>query len=65
MPLWVRIWYMVPLIDRYAYEWLWWHGGFGIPVERDDFQGPDAATREPRRPSPRGPAESVRRQPSN
>jgi RimJ/RimL family protein N-acetyltransferase len=28
MPWWVRLWYHSPLIDRYAYEWMWFHGGF-------------------------------------
>jgi hypothetical protein len=28
MPWWVRAWSRVPLIDRFADEWMWFHGGF-------------------------------------
>lgn len=28
MPRWVRIWYRLPLVDRYAYAWMWHHGGW-------------------------------------
>ncbi len=49
MPKWARLWYMAPLVDRFAYEWMWWHGYWGIPVE---WQGPtpDDGVREPRHP---------------
>lgn len=30
MPLWVRIWYRTPLIDRYAYAWMWFGGGWDV-----------------------------------
>lgn len=25
-PWWVRVWYRVPFVDRYAYVWMWHHG---------------------------------------
>jgi hypothetical protein len=28
MPWWVRVWSRVPLIDRFADEWMWFHGRF-------------------------------------
>lgn len=30
MPLWVRIWYRTPFVDRYAYAWMWRHGGWDV-----------------------------------
>jgi hypothetical protein len=27
VPWWVRVWYELPLIDRYAHAWMWSHGG--------------------------------------
>ncbi len=30
MPRWVRIWYRLPWLDRYAYSWMWWHGGWAV-----------------------------------
>src|SRR5262245_15130983 len=48
MPLWVRVWYRLPLVDPFAHEWMWSHGGFlvfppdhpysvnGWPDEDDD-----------------------------
>jgi hypothetical protein len=57
MPRWVRIWYRTPLIDRYAYEWMWWHGGWDVLVPTDNPEPPpDAGVREPRRPRPAPPA---------
>ena len=35
MPWWVRAWYRTPCIDRFAYEWMWWHGGWSVLVEDD------------------------------
>ena len=32
MPRWARVWYRLPFIDRYAYEWMWWHGGWSVWV---------------------------------
>ena len=36
MPIWARLWYMTPFIDRFAYEWMWWHGYWGIPADPHD-----------------------------
>lgn len=38
MPRWVRAWYWTPFVDRYAYEWMWWHGGWSVlvPAARRD-----------------------------
>jgi hypothetical protein len=30
MPTWVRAWYRTPLIDRYAYAWMWRRGGWEV-----------------------------------
>jgi len=30
MPWWVRLWCLVPLVDRYAYVWMWHHGGWDV-----------------------------------
>jgi hypothetical protein len=40
---------MTPLVDRFAYEWMWWHGYWGIPVDPQN-PSPDGGVREPRRP---------------
>lgn len=55
MPGWVRIWFRLPWLDRYAYSWMWWHGGWAIPVDPSEPPPPVAGVREPRRPLPRGP----------
>jgi hypothetical protein len=54
MPLWVRIWYRTPFIDRYAYEWMWWRGGWSVlvPGQPPPPTEPGAGVREPRRPHP-------------
>lgn len=51
MPRWVRVWYRTPFLDRYAYEWMWWHGGWSVLVHGEPPSPPDGV-REPRRPSP-------------
>jgi len=28
MPWWVRVLYHTPFLDRFASEWMWFHGGF-------------------------------------
>jgi hypothetical protein len=33
MPTWVRVWYMLPWVDRYAYSWMWRNGGWAIPID--------------------------------
>jgi hypothetical protein len=30
VPRWVRVWYAIPLIDRYAHVWMWAHGGWEV-----------------------------------
>lgn len=30
MPLWLRILYRTPVLDRRAYEMMWWRGGFRV-----------------------------------
>jgi len=30
VPRWVRVWYRTPLVDRYAYVWMWNHGGWDV-----------------------------------
>jgi len=35
MPRWVRVWFRVPFVDRFAYEWMWWHGGWSVLVPAD------------------------------
>lgn len=30
VPLWVRLWYATPLVDRYAHVWMWEHGGYDV-----------------------------------
>jgi hypothetical protein len=30
MPWWARVWYHLPLIDRYAHAWMWRHGAWEI-----------------------------------
>jgi hypothetical protein len=54
MPWWLRAWSLTPFVDRFAYEWMWWHGYWMVPT-RDGDDGPDGGTagvREPRRPYP-------------
>lgn len=53
MPRWARVWYRTPFLDRYAYEWMWWHGGWWVlaPAEPPSAP-PDGGVREPRRPRP-------------
>jgi len=30
VPAWVRLWYRAPVADRYAYGWMWRHGGWDV-----------------------------------
>jgi uncharacterized protein YjbJ (UPF0337 family) len=30
MPWWVRVWYELPLLDRYAHAWMWARGGWEV-----------------------------------
>jgi hypothetical protein len=52
-PRWVRWWYWTPLIDRYAYAWMWWHGAWDVvpPGAGVPGGGGAAGVREPGRPA--------------
>ena len=63
MPMWARLWYMTPLVDRFAYEWMWWHGYWGIPAAPENPL-PDGGVREPRRPRDPRPDVSARVDPT-
>lgn len=30
MPVWVRIWYAMPFVDRWAHAWMWRHGEWWV-----------------------------------
>jgi hypothetical protein len=30
VPGWVRLWYRTPILDRYAYSWMWERGGWDV-----------------------------------
>lgn len=30
VPVWVRLWYNTPFVDRYAHGWMWTHGGWDV-----------------------------------
>lgn len=38
VPWWVRLWWRAPILDRFAYAWMWDHGGWDVVphVEVDD-----------------------------
>jgi hypothetical protein len=57
MPRWVRIWYLLPFVDRYAYAWMWHHGGWLLQQGAGPSTPPDAdgGVREPRNPKPPAP----------
>ena len=62
MPRWGRIWYRTPFIDRYAYEWMWWHAGWSVLVPASEPPPPDSGDREPRTPRqahPPGPTQTA------
>jgi hypothetical protein len=50
MPRWARVWYRTPFLDRYAHEWMWWHGAWAVRAQDND--PPPSGVREPRRPFP-------------
>lgn len=53
LPHWVRLWYATPWLDRHAYEWMWWHGGWAVLVPADPPEPPpDIGDRAPLRPTP-------------
>jgi hypothetical protein len=65
VPWWVRVWYEIPLIDRYAHVWMWAHGGWEVRPPSPLPPGDQAAVREPRQPllpeQPRGGATNAAR----
>ena len=51
LPLWVRVWRRLPLLDRYAYQWMWHHGGWLVePAGRGTGGGDPAEDRAPLHP---------------
>jgi hypothetical protein len=58
LPWWARIWYRTPFIDRYAYAWMWWHGGWAV-TPKAGTPPPPVRVREPRRPKPSPPSASA------
>lgn len=64
LPTWVRIWYRLPFIDRYAYVWMWHHGCWELTADDPGFDDP-AGVREPRRPRPTSPPDAVGLEPSD
>lgn len=40
-PMWARVWYGTPLVDRYAYAWLWYHSGWDV-IPPTGLDGPIA-----------------------
>jgi hypothetical protein len=54
MPSWIRLWYRMPLVDRYAHARMWWRGGWDVaPADQGGHPRPPAGDREPRRPARR------------
>jgi hypothetical protein len=41
VPLWARLWYATPLVDRYAHAWLWHHGGWDV-IPPESWAAPPA-----------------------
>jgi hypothetical protein len=52
MPRWVRIWFLLPFVDRYAHSWMWHRGGWLLQQAAGPSAPPDAGDREPRNPKP-------------
>jgi len=50
VPWWVRVWYEIPLIDRYAHVWMWAHGGWEVRPPSPLPPGDQAGVGEPRQP---------------
>jgi hypothetical protein len=51
MAWWVRVWYGLPLVDRYAHAWMWAHGGWEVPPSPGVPPEEQASVREPRDPT--------------
>lgn len=54
IPRWVRAWFRTPFVDRYAYAWMWNHGGLELlpSAEGPGSSGSDHVPVEPVPPSP-------------
>jgi hypothetical protein len=50
VPWWVRVWYELPLIDRYAHAWMWAHGGWEVRPPSTAPPENQAGVLEPRGP---------------
>jgi hypothetical protein len=62
MPRWVRIWFHTPFIDRYAYVWMWYHGGWTVLPPGNSEPGDAAGVREPCGPEPPQPSLAANRE---
>jgi hypothetical protein len=47
VPRLVRVWYELPLLDRYAHAWMWAHGGWEVRPPFTAVAGDQPALREP------------------
>ena len=61
VPRWVRIWFRTPFIDRYAYVWMWHHGGWDLNSGEAADPGYNAGATLPRSPAPTTPSTSHQR----
>jgi hypothetical protein len=59
VPWWVQVWYELPLLDRYAHAWMWWHGGWEVRPPDSTRPGQQAGVREPRGPAHPGTARAL------
>ena len=50
MPWWVRVWYALPLLDRYAHAWMWARGGWEVRPPPSVPPEEQAGVREPHGP---------------
>jgi hypothetical protein len=46
MPVWLRVAYRVPFLNRFAHEWMWWRGGWDV-VPRGGSITPDMIVSDP------------------
>jgi hypothetical protein len=53
VPWWVQAWYWTPFVDRWAYAWMWRHGGWEIR-RHPAGPGEGAGAFAPYRPVPPG-----------
>jgi hypothetical protein len=50
VPWLVRVWYELPLLDRYAHARMWTHGGWEVRPPLTALAGDQAGAREPPHP---------------